>query len=204
MVDMIPVLRPWLPPEEQLAPYLKAIDRSRVYSNFGPHACALEARLASHYGVEDEAISTVANATLGLALALMAQDAAPHSLCVMPGWTFAASVNAAIIAGMIPFFVDVDPATWALDPRAVEDEIARAPAKVGAVMVVAPFGRPIDYPAWDDFKRQSELPVVIDAAAAFDSLQVGETPAVVSLHATKVFGVGEGGFVACRDASIGW
>jgi dTDP-4-amino-4,6-dideoxygalactose transaminase len=202
MVAVIPVLRPWLPPQEQLAPYLKAIDRSRVYSNFGPHACAFEARLASHYGLENEAITTVANATLGLALALMAQNAAPGSLCVMPAWTFTACANAAILAGMTPFFVDVDPATWALEPRLIEKEIARAPAKVGAVMVVAPFGRPIDYSVWDDFKSGSGLAVVIDAAAAFDSLQVGETPAVVSLHATKVLGVGEGGFVACRNAAI--
>jgi dTDP-4-amino-4,6-dideoxygalactose transaminase len=199
---VIPVLRPWLPSEQQLAPYLKAIDQSRVYSNFGPHACEFEERLALRYGLADETVTTVANGTLGLALALMAQDAPSRSLCAMPGWTFAASVNAAVLAGMTPFFVDVDPSTWALDPPAIEQEIARAPAKVGAVMVIAPFGRPIDYSAWDDFKSQSGLAVVIDAAAAFDSVQVGETPAVVSLHATKVLGVGEGGFVACRDVSI--
>jgi dTDP-4-amino-4,6-dideoxygalactose transaminase len=199
---VIPILRPWLPPTKQLAPYLQAIDRSRVYSNFGPHVRAFEERLASHYGLEHETVTTVANATLGLALVLMAQDVSPGSLCVMPGWTFAATANAAVLAGMIPFFVDVDPSTWGLDPHAIEQEIARAPAKVGAVMVVAPFGRPIDYSAWDDFKNRSGLPVVIDAAAAFDSLHVGETPTVVSLHATKVLGIGEGGFVACRDVSI--
>lgn len=199
---MIPILRPLLPSAEKLAPYLRAVDQSRVYSNFGPHACALEGRLASHYGLEDETITTVANATLGLALALVAQDVPAGSLCVMPAWTFTASMNAAILAGMVPFFADVDAATWALDPHAIEKEIAQAPGKVGGVMVVAPFGRPIDYQAWDGFKRRSGLPVVIDAAAAFDSLQVGETPAVVSLHATKVIGIGEGGFVACRDASI--
>ena len=69
-------------------------------------------------------------------------------------------------------------------------------------MVVAPFGRPIDYRAWDAFTVRTGLPVVIDAAAGFDSLQVGRCPAVVSLHATKVIGVGEGGFVASRDAAL--
>jgi dTDP-4-amino-4,6-dideoxygalactose transaminase len=199
---MIPVLRPKLPPTERLISYLVDIDGSRIYSNFGPHARALEARLAGHFGLGGGTVTTVANATLGLTLALMAQNVPAGTLCAMPAWTFAASVNAVVLAGMIPYFVDVDHSTWALDPRATENEIGRAPAKVGAVMVVAPFGRPIDYSAWDEFKRQSGLPVVIDAAAAFDSLQVGETPAVVSLHATKVLGVGEGGFVASRDASI--
>jgi dTDP-4-amino-4,6-dideoxygalactose transaminase len=202
MPAMISVMRPKLPPAERLAPYLKAIDRARLYSNFGPQACALEERLCSHFDVEGGAITTIANATLGIALALIAQGARTGALCVMPGWTFIASANAAVLAGLVPYFVDVDPATWGLDPLAIEEEIARAPAAVGAVMVVAPFGRPIDYAAWDAVKDRTGLPVVIDAAASFDSFQVGETPAVVSLHATKVLGIGEGGFVACRDASI--
>jgi dTDP-4-amino-4,6-dideoxygalactose transaminase len=199
---MIPVLRPQLPSAERLAPYLAAIDQTRIYSNFGPQACAFEKRLAAHFGLQTGGITTVANATLGLALALTAQHAQPGTLCAMPGWTFVASANAAVLAGLTPYFVDVDPSTWALDPLAVDEEIARAPAAIGAVMVVSPFGQPIDYAAWDEFKLRTRLPVVIDAAAAFDSLQVGETPAVVSLHATKVVGAGEGGFVASRNASI--
>jgi dTDP-4-amino-4,6-dideoxygalactose transaminase len=199
---MIPILRPKLPPADRLAPYLAAIDQSRLYSNFGPHACAFEERLCLHFGLDGGAVTTLANATLGLALALMAQDTRPGALCAMPGWTFVASANAAVLAHLVPYFVDVDRSTWAVDPVAIEEEIARAPAAVGAVMVVAPFGQPIDYTAWDAFKLRTGLPVVIDAAAAFDSLRVGEIPAVVSLHATKIVGVGEGGFVASRDASI--
>jgi dTDP-4-amino-4,6-dideoxygalactose transaminase len=37
--------------------------------------------------------------------------------------------------------------------------------------------------------------MVIDGAGGFDSLTPGETPIVVSLHATKILGAGEGGFV---------
>jgi dTDP-4-amino-4,6-dideoxygalactose transaminase len=199
---VISVLRPKLPPADLLAPYLAAIDDARWYSNFGPCARKFEERLCSHFGLESGATTTVANATLGLTLALAAQDAPAGTLCLMPAWTFVASAQAAVLAGLIPYFVDVDAPTWALDPSAIENEIAQAPAVVGAVMVVAPFGQPIDYAAWDHFKVRAGLPVVIDAAAAFDSLQVGRTPAVVSLHATKIVGVGEGGFVASRDPSI--
>ena len=199
---MIPVLRPRLPPADRLVPYLAAIDQSRIYSNFGAQARAFEERLSSHFALETGTITTIANATLGLVLALTGQGARPGTLCAMPGWTFVASANAAILAGLTPYFIDVNPSTWALDPFAIEEELARAPAAVGAIMVVAPFGQPIDYASWDNFKFRTGLPVVIDAAAAFDSLQVGEAPAVVSLHATKILGVGEGGFVASRDASI--
>ena len=199
---MIPVLRPKLPPADRLVPYLAAIDDARWYSNFGPCARKFEERLCSHFGLENGTTTTIANATLGLTLALAAQRAPAGTLCLMPGWTFVASAHAAVLAGLVPYFVDVNPSTWALDPSAIETEIARAPAAVGAVMVVAPFGQPIDYAAWDGFRLRTGLPVVIDAAAAFDSLQVGETPTVVSLHATKILGVGEGGFVASRDPLI--
>ena len=91
---------------------------------------------------------------------------------------------------------------WALDPTRVRDAIALAPAQVGAVLPVVPFGRPIDVAAWDDFRAATGLPVVIDAAAGFDSLLPGATPAVVSLHATKVLGAGEGGFVISRDNAL--
>jgi dTDP-4-amino-4,6-dideoxygalactose transaminase len=195
-------MRPQLPTAQQILPYVCLIDQSRIYSNFGPLASRLEARLAAHFGAADTALTTVANATLGLTLALAAQGAKAGTLCVIPAWTFIASAQAAAVAGLVPFFVDVDPATWALDPQETLEVISRAPGEVGAVMPVMPFGRPIDFEGWDRFRSRTGLPVVIDAAAGFDSLRPTETPAVVSLHATKVIGVGEGGFVLSTDPGL--
>src|SRR5262245_45514864 len=108
---MIPIMRPLLPSAEQLLPYLTRIDGARIYTNFGPLANLLEGRLATRFGLPDEGVVTVANATLGLALALAAQDPPPGSLCVLPAWTFVASAHAAVMAGLTPYFVDVDPGT---------------------------------------------------------------------------------------------
>jgi dTDP-4-amino-4,6-dideoxygalactose transaminase len=183
-------------------PYLRSIDGSRVYSNFGPLAAALEDRLAEHYGLNERTVATVANATLGLAIALAVQQPAPGTLCAMPAWTFAASAHAAVMAGLVPYFVDVDPETWALDPDKLLNELKLAPASVSAVMPVMPFGSPLDIAGWDAFRSKTGLAVVIDAAAAFDSLVPGSVPSVVSLHATKVLGTGEGGFVVSTDTNI--
>jgi dTDP-4-amino-4,6-dideoxygalactose transaminase len=198
----IPIMRPVLPSADRLAPYLRSIDASRQYSNFGPLATSLEDRLAAHYGLNEGTVATVANATLGLAIALAIQHPPPGSLCAMPAWTFVATAHAAVMAGLTPYFIDVDPETWALDAGKVLDEITRAPARVGAVMPVAPFGLPLDIAAWDAFKSETGLAVVIDAAAAFDSLIPGAVPSVVSMHATKAFGIGEGGFVVSTDSAI--
>jgi dTDP-4-amino-4,6-dideoxygalactose transaminase/acyl carrier protein len=198
----IPIMRPKLPSAERLAPYLREIDSSRIYSNFGPLALAFEERLAARFGLSGEKITTVANATLGLTLTLAAQRAPRGTLCAMPAWTFVASAHAATMAGLIPYFIDVDSSNWALDPDSIADTIASAPAAVGAVMPVVPFGQPIDVAAWDRFQSRTGLPVVIDAAAGFDAISPGAAPAVISLHATKIFGLGEGAFVMSTDSSI--
>jgi dTDP-4-amino-4,6-dideoxygalactose transaminase len=198
----IPIMWPKLPLTSQVTPYLNAIDASRIYSNYGPLVLSLEERLAARFGLAKEMITTVANATQGLTLALAAMAAKPGSLCILPAWTFIASAHAVLSAGLIPYFVDVDPQTWAIDPDGVDDVIARAPAEVGAIMPVVPFGRPIDVKAWDRYRARTGLPVVIDAAAGFDSLDPCKTPSVVSLHATKVVGIGEGGFVVTTDETL--
>lgn len=201
-MSTIPIMRPRLPRAGQVGAYLEKINSTRIYSNFGPLVSSFEDRLASHFGLHHGTVATVVNATIGLTVALAAQDARPATLCLMPSWTFVASAHAAILAGLVPYFVDVDPDTWALNPDQIEEAISRAPGIVGAVMPVAPFGRAIDMAAWDRFRARSGVPVVIDAAAGFDCISPGKTPVVVSLHATKVLGVGEGGFVISTDSSI--
>ena len=198
----IPVMRPMLPAAERLLPYLRQIDTARIYSNFGPLALSFEQRLATHFELPETAVVTVANATLGLALALLAQQVRPGTLCMLPAWTFIASAHAVRLAGLVPYFVDVDARTWAIDATSIEDLISQAPAQVGAVMPVVPFGQPIDLAAWDRFRASTGVPVVIDAAAGFDALVPGESPAVVSLHATKTLGIGEGGFVVSTHESL--
>ena len=201
-MQTIPIMRPMLPSTEWLAAYLGKIDERRIYTNFGPLAGALEERLADHFGLPSGTVTTVANGTLALALALMAQDARRGAFCVLPAWSFVACAHAAILAGLTPYFVDVDPGTWVLDPDVIAEQISRIPGEVGAVMPVAPFGQPIVIDRWDAFYAKTRIPVVVDGAAAFDSVRASEIPVVVSLHATKVLGAGEGGLVISRNREL--
>jgi dTDP-4-amino-4,6-dideoxygalactose transaminase len=120
----------------------------------------------------------------------------------MPSWTFAATPHAARGAAMVPWFHDVERRTWALNPEAVLDTVKRITGPVGAVMVVSPFGAPIDIHAWQAFEDRTGIPVVVDAAAGFDTAQASPIPFVVSLHATKILGAGEGGFIATTDLQL--
>src|ERR1700675_4109710 len=106
-MSAIPVMRPQLPTAERLLPYLEKIDATHIYSNYGPLVCTLEERLADHFRLPPKALTTVANATLGLTLALIAQAPPPGTLCAIPAWTFVATAHAATMAGLVPYFIDV-------------------------------------------------------------------------------------------------
>ncbi len=201
---MIPVSKPKLPGAEAILPYLQEIDANRWYSNFGPLAEAFNERLAKTLKVQKEHAVAVANGTLGLTVALQALEVPRGSLCVMPSWTFTATPAAALAAGLAPCFVDVESDTQALSPERVKSYLKQINGDVSAVIAVSPFGAPVDTQAWDRFTEETGIPVLIDAAAAFDSvangaMRTGRTPVMVSLHATKTLGIGEGGVIVCRN-----
>lgn len=199
-------MRPKLPTAEQIAPYLQQIDEARWYSNRGPLIRELERRLAVHFRVSPEQIAIVANGTVALSAALVAAGARPGTKCLLPSWTFVASAAAAWAANLHPHFVDVNPHTWMLDPEAIRRRSDLE--EVGAVIVVSAFGSPVETQAWDDFTDETGIPVIIDAAASFDTVSsirtaaAGKSAIMVSLHATKVFGVGEGGLLLSIDTDL--
>lgn len=196
---VIQVARPRLPVAADLLPYLQEIDTNRWYANHGPLASRLEARLAVRLGVPADGVTLTASATAGLAVTIAAVARAGARYCAVPGWTFAGTAHAVRNAGFLPWFVDIDARSWALTPDRLRDALSRAPGSVAAAVPVVPFGAPVDLGAWEDFQAETGVPVVVDAAAAFDTLRPARVPAVISLHATKVLGVGEGGAVLCRD-----
>lgn len=202
----VPVLKPLLPNIDQLKPYIEQIDANRYYSNLGPLTRKFEENLAQHFGVTRDRVVTSANGTLALTQVLRAFDIRPNSLCVMPSWTFVATPASAIAAGLEPYFIDVDLQSWTIRPEDVLPLLKRH--DIGAVIPVSPFGRLIDLAAWDKFHKETCIPVVIDAAAGFDGFSARQrraeigVPVMVSLHATKVFGVGEGAVILTGDPRL--
>jgi dTDP-4-amino-4,6-dideoxygalactose transaminase len=201
-MNQIPVARPRMPAAEMLLPYLQRIDANRTYSNFGPLIAELEGRLADRLGVDPACLVTVSNGTAGLILALQSVAGGRRGVCLIPSWTFVATAHAVAAAGFTPCLVDVDEESWALTPAIALEAVSRIDGPVAAVMPVAPFGAPMDIAAWDRFTALTGIAVVVDAAAGHDTVTAGETPAVVSLHATKILGAGEGGYVVCRDPAL--
>lgn len=204
----IPLSRPALPTADRLAPYLARIDAARFYTNFGPLQELLRQRLAAHLGLGPAHLGLAASGTLaltGLLLAAAGRAGPDRPFCACPAFTFPATAAAAQLAGYTPCLADIDPETWALDPAAVA-ALPQARA-LGAVLVVAPFGRMVDLQAWAAFSARHGVAVVVDAAACFDTLDPAavaatRVPVAISLHATKTLSTAEGGLMLCGDADI--
>ena len=191
----VPLLVPDMPSPQELLPWLERMRAARHYSNFGPLVQELEAAFAQQFSLSQAQITTVANATQGLELTLLALGLPSGSRVLIPSFTFVATATAVIRAGYQPVLADVDAHSWLLTP-----EIARAAcrqASIHAVLPVATFGMPHDMHAWQQFEQDTGLPAVIDAAAAYGSqwLNGAEGTLVFSLHATKSLPAGEGGLV---------
>ncbi|MEJ7685861.1 MAG: DegT/DnrJ/EryC1/StrS family aminotransferase [Variovorax sp.] len=194
----IKVLMPQLPGAAKLLPYLERIDASRTYSNYGPLSREFTRRLGESVGGSGVALTSNGTTAIEIALRLQARPSA--TLCLMPAFTFIASAHAVCNAGLTPYLLNVDPETLTLTPEIAAAALQTVESKVAAVLVVSAFGAPPDLASWADFEAKHGIPVVFDAAAAVTSLSgVGTQPACVSLHATKVLGIGEGGAIFSSD-----
>jgi len=204
----IPFLRPNLVKKEAYLDYLAQIDQSRIYSNFGPLNSLFEERLLTRLFAGKGSLLTVANATLGLMLAFAHCRRAGGRYAVMPSFTFAATAQAALWCGLTPYFVDIDPDTWCVDPTDLRTAVKKLGADVALVVPYATFGTSIDLSCYTELHNDG-IPVAVDAAASLGTTNddhhfgTGFPGAIVfSLHATKAFPVGEGGIIYSGDATL--
>ena len=190
-VPMTPVLVPDMPTTKDLVGYLNRIDASKVYSNGGPLYSELVARFAEYFKVDAKCICLVSNATVGLIGSLICSNQTSEYV-EAPSFTFTATPAAVLNAGLKLLMVDID------------NEFRMVPTGENRCIVdVLPFGSKLRNKEWYESFDFS----LIDAAASIDALEgFGEYfhvskmySIVVSLHATKLLGAGEGGVVISNN-----
>jgi dTDP-4-amino-4,6-dideoxygalactose transaminase len=188
---MIPVFRAKLPNAVALRPYLDVIDRNSIYSNFGPLNTLLRERFSEYLSLPLEYIATCSNATLAIEGALSSLDSSFSDYRVRaPSWTFAATIHACHNSNKQVIFGDVD-----------DDGVLVLNSDEAVIRVpVLPFGAKANFRTLRDLRE----PVIVDAAASFYALSgcgqeltslKNDTFFVISLHATKSLGAGEGAIV---------
>ncbi|WP_374943423.1 DegT/DnrJ/EryC1/StrS family aminotransferase [Sphingomonas sp.] len=209
----LPLIAPNPPRLSELGDALRRVEASGIYSNNGPEVRAFEAEATRDLFGGHGASLAVANATLGLMIAIRhaaGLDPKPGTYALMPALTFAATAQAAAWAGLTPLVCDIDPDDWGA-AQAEEERLLRLHgARIGVVVPYATFGDAIDLDRYAGFQQRYGVGVVVDAASSLgtrdDAGQGFGAEAlfaiVHSLHATKTFAVAEGGLIHSGDATL--
>jgi len=209
----IPLLRPNPPKLSACSSDLAAIEASGIFSNFGPVNTRLEeAFIAQLFGGQGACL-TVCNATIGLMLAIrhvLPDNLGERRYALMPSFTFAATAQAALWAGLTPLFCDMDEKTWLMSHEHVEDLIRLHRNKIAVIIPYATFGNCLDLAFYEKLSAREGIPVVVDAAASLGSQITPGTgfgtgspaPVIFSMHATKTFAVAEAGLVYSSNPEL--
>jgi dTDP-4-amino-4,6-dideoxygalactose transaminase len=201
IVDGVRAVWPELPEPAAWLPFLKETRSQNWHTNFGPIARRFEAVLQTAYGRPGEISVSASNATSALSACLIAHRVRGPVLC--PAYTFQATACAILGAGCQPVIIDVDPDTGVVAPDQLDAALSQTGAK--AAMLLAPYGIATDFRPHAAICQQHGARLIIDNAAGLGVLRDATNPAphvdeVFSLHATKPFGIGEGGAVFTSSA----
>ncbi len=167
----------------------------------GPNVQAFERETAAYLGVK-HAIG-VASGTDALHLALLAEDIGPGDEVITTAFTFIATAEAIKYVGATPVFVDIDPKTFNICPKAIAKAIT---PKTKAVMPVHLFGQPADMNQILALCEQHHLKLIEDCAQSFgariNGKQTGSIGDVAgfSFFPSKNLGAfGDGGLVTTNS-----
>ena len=168
----------------------------------GPMVERLEQEFRSWCGAEH--VVAVSNGTVSLVAALEALQLPPGSEVITSPFTFVATLNAILEAGLVARFGDIDPADFAVTAESVE---AVATERTSAIMPVHLYGQGADMDRLVPLADKRGWGLVEDAAQAHGA-RVGDRPVgsfgvgSFSLYATKNLMSGEGGLVTTNDAAV--
>ncbi|HKA56267.1 MAG TPA: DegT/DnrJ/EryC1/StrS family aminotransferase [Candidatus Binatia bacterium] len=184
-----------------------AIDRVCESQRFilGPEVTALEEELAAFCAVRDAV--GVSSGTDALLMALMALHIGPGDEVITTPYSFFATAGVVARLGARPVFVDVDPATFNLDPAAVADRIT---GRTKALVPVHLFGRCVELDPVLEIGRERGIAVIEDAAQAIGARdsqgRFAGTRGVMgclSFFPSKNLGAfGDGGMIVTNDEGL--
>ena len=170
----------------------------------GPQSQAFEDEFAQYCGCEFGV--GVSTGTDALALALRACDIGKGDEVVTVANTFIATVEAIVLVGATPVFVDIDPDTYTMDWRQLEQVLT---SHTRAIIPVHLYGHPVDMRPVLDFARLHGLRVIEDASQAHGATYRGERVGSMgdigcfSFYFSKNLGAyGEAGICVTNDGRL--
>lgn len=195
---MIPVTKPFLPPQQIYQSYLEGIWKRNWLTNMGPLASDLELRLKAFLKVEH--LLFVTNGTVALQMAIKALDLKGE--IITTPFSFVATTSSIVWEGCTPVFVDIDEKTLNIDADKIEAAITE---NTSAILATHVYGNPCNVEKIQEIAHKHNLKVIYDGAHAFGVQVNGKSIfefgdiSTCSLHATKLYHSIEGGLLFTKD-----
>ena len=195
---MIPVTKTCLPTLDEYMRQLEPIWQSGWITNDGALSQILVETLREYLDVSN--IELLANGTLALQLAIKSLDLTGE--IITTPFSYVATTTAILWEHCNPIFVDIEAATFCIDPDLIEASIT---PRTSAILATHVYGYPCAVEKIAHIAKKHGLKVIYDAAHAFgvklngqSILNFGDISAL-SFHATKLFHTAEGGALVCKD-----
>lgn len=189
---------------KDLAPEIDSVVHEVISSGnyvLGPHNKMFEEEFARLHQVK-HAIA-VHSGTDALRIMMDAAGITHGDEVITTAFTFVASVETIVQTGAKPVFVDIDPATFMMDPEKIEAAIT---PKTKALLPIHLFGQLFDVERINAIAKKHNLVVLEDAAQAIESTHNGipagnfGISAGYSFYVTKNLGAaGDGGMITTND-----
>lgn len=199
---MIPVARPLIDEQEKLA-VQEVLDSGMLAS--GAKVQAFEKAFADFTGVAHGVATS--SGTTALQTLFSSLDIIPGEKVLTTPFTFVATVNAILHAGLTPVLADIDPQTFNLDPGKAREALEGDPS-IKAILLVHLYGLPCAMDAFLALKEEFDVYLLEDAAQAHGAMyreqKVGSfgDGAIFSFYPTKNMTTGEGGMLLTQDSEL--
>lgn len=179
----------------------------------GPQIEALEKKFAAYCG--SKYCVAVSSCTAGLHLACLALGLKKDDVMWTVPNTFVASANCGLYCAASVDFVDIDPVTWNMSPKALKEKLEHAATNNALPKIVIPVhfsGRSCDMIEIKKLSQEYGFHVIEDAAHSIGASYNNKAEktgsclhsdmAVFSTHPVKIVTTGEGGLITTNNPDL--
>jgi len=201
---MIPINAPQIG-EEEIEAVVNVLKGGVLTHGLGAGPMVAKFEEAFSKFVESKHAIAVNSGTAALHLAILGAEIKLGDEIILPSFTFVATAETVIMAGAKPVFVDIDPETYNISPRKIEEAITK---KTKAIIPVDLYGLPAYLQPIKEIAGKHGLRIIEDAAQAHGAIYkekpVGAFADVTcwSFYASKNMTTGEGGMITTNNDEI--
>lgn len=201
MLKKISFAGPWITQKE--IDYVVDATKNGWYETYDMHTKRLEKAVTSYLGVKYGIATHCCTLALHLAAAALGIKDGDEVICTDFSWV--ATAYAISYTGAKPVFVDIDPDSWCIDPRAIRKAIT---VKTKAIMLVHCFGHPAQMDEIMQIAKEYNLRIIEDAAPSLGAEFKGQKTGTFgdigcfSFQGAKIAVSGEGGIFVTNDEEI--